>query len=47
MAAWGAAERGCEVLLLDRKPLASLGHTWFNGVERGVFSQGRHSGAIW
>ena len=33
------AEQGFKVLLLDRQPLAQLGHTWVNGVERTVLDR--------
>lgn len=39
MAAQGTAARGYKVLVLDRKPLDDLGHTWVNGVERGIFAR--------
>jgi len=39
MVAQRTAAQGYKVLLLDRKPLDDLGHTWVNGVERGVFSR--------
>lgn len=39
MAAQRTAARGYRVLLLDRQPLDRLGHTWVNGVERGVFAR--------
>ena len=39
MVAQRTAAQGYKVLVLDRQPLADLGHTWVNGVERGVFSR--------
>jgi len=39
VAAQRTAESGFKVLLLDRRPLADLGHTWVNGVERTVFGR--------
>jgi digeranylgeranylglycerophospholipid reductase len=39
VAAQRTAKQGFKVLLLDRQPLDSLGHTWVNGVERTVFDR--------
>jgi digeranylgeranylglycerophospholipid reductase len=39
VAAERTARQGFKVLLLDRQPVDSLGHTWVNGVERTVFDR--------
>jgi len=39
VAAQRTAQRGFKVLILDRQPSGSLGHTWVNGVERTVFDR--------
>ncbi len=36
-----AAEKGIEVLLLDKRPLDEIGNNWTNGVEKNVFKQVR------
>ena len=34
-----AAEKGIEVLLLDKRPLEEIGNNWTNGVEKSVFKK--------